>query len=120
MSWPHRDSKGNLCNELDRLHINHKYKDQPVDTVDSILGLLMYSRCVFGDQTLVLSQVDPLLVESASGRIKIVHGRAVIVLNEPSVSKAVVNYFVATDSYLKKEIRQLMQPSTSAQSRGSV
>ncbi|KAG9064270.1 hypothetical protein KI688_003458 [Linnemannia hyalina] len=68
---------------------------------------------------LVLRQVDPLLVERAFGRIKILHGRAVVVVDEPFVSKAVENYFVATDPYFKKEVRRIMRSST-ASAQGSV
>ncbi|KAG0048432.1 hypothetical protein BGZ89_004598 [Linnemannia elongata] len=115
VSWSHRDIKGNLCNELDRLHNkNNKYKDQLVESIDSILGILMYTRCMFGDHKLVLGQVDPLLVELAFGRVKIIHGRAVTVVDEPFVSKAVENYFIATDPYFKNAVRRIMRSSTAS------
>lgn len=79
----------------------------------------MYDRCMFGDHTLVLDQVDPLLVEWTFGRTKVIHGRAVAVLDAPFVSKAVENYFIATDPSFKKIIRQRMLSST-ASDQGSV
>ncbi|KAF9080259.1 hypothetical protein BGX23_002403, partial [Mortierella sp. AD031] len=60
---------------------------------------------------------DKLLVEHAFGRIKIIQGHAVTVLDEPFVSKAVENYFVAMDPYFKKETRRQML-STSAPDQG--
>ncbi|KAF9089137.1 hypothetical protein BGX23_006905 [Mortierella sp. AD031] len=62
----------------------------------------------------------PQLVEHAFGRIKIFHGHAVTVLDEPFVSKAVENYFVATDPYFKKAVRRQMQTSTSTSNHGSM
>ncbi|KAF9993230.1 hypothetical protein BGZ65_011289, partial [Modicella reniformis] len=57
VSWAHRHIKGNLCYEISRLHDKHnKYKDQLVESIDSILGLLMYQRCMFGNHDLVLKE----------------------------------------------------------------
>ncbi|KAG0197922.1 hypothetical protein BGX31_004743, partial [Mortierella sp. GBA43] len=75
VSWANRHIKGNLCYEISRL--NDKHKDQLVKSIDSMLGLLMYQRCMFGNHDLVLKEVDPQLVEHAFGRIKIIRGRAV-------------------------------------------
>jgi hypothetical protein len=75
VSWAHRHIKGNLCYEISRLHDKHnKYKDQLVESIDSLLGLLMYQRCMCGNHDLVLKEVDPQLVEHAFGRIKITRG----------------------------------------------
>ena len=52
----------------------------------------MYQRCMFGSHDLVLKEVDPSLVEHAFGRIKILNGQAVTVVDEPFVSEAVENY----------------------------
>ncbi|KAF9081687.1 hypothetical protein BGX23_000568 [Mortierella sp. AD031] len=105
VSWSHRHIKGNLCYEISRLHDKHnKYKDQLVESIDSMLGLLMYQRCMFGNHDLVLKEVDPQLVEHAFGRIKII--------KEPFVSKAVENYFVAIDPYFAREVRKRMVKST--------
>ncbi|KAG0026393.1 hypothetical protein BGZ81_006403 [Podila clonocystis] len=122
VSWAHRHIKGNLCYEISRLNDKHnKYNDQLVDSMDSMLGLLMYQRCMFGSHDLVLNEVDPQLVEHAFGRIKIMAGQAVTVMNEPFVSKAVENYFVSkavknyfvsNDPYFKKEVRKRMVKST--------
>ncbi|KAG0355130.1 hypothetical protein BGZ54_001285 [Gamsiella multidivaricata] len=113
VSWAHRHIKGNLCYEISRLHDKHnKYKDQLVESIDSMLGLLMYQRCMFGNHDLVLKEVDPQLVEHAFGRIKIIRGRAVTVMNEPFVSKAVENYFAAIDPYFAREMRKRMVKST--------
>ncbi|KAF9546604.1 hypothetical protein EC957_009527 [Mortierella hygrophila] len=71
VSWAHRQIKGNLCYEISHLHDKHnKHKDQLVESIGSMLGLLMYQRCVFGNHNLVLKEVDPQLVEHAFGRIK--------------------------------------------------
>ncbi|KAF9344405.1 hypothetical protein BGX26_004416 [Mortierella sp. AD094] len=103
VSWTHRHIKGNLCYEISRLHDKHnKYKDQLVESIDSILALLMYQRCMFGNHDLILKEVDPQLVEHAFGRIRIVQGRTVTVIDEPFVSKAVENYFAANDPYFQK------------------
>ncbi|KAF9984705.1 hypothetical protein BGZ65_012828 [Modicella reniformis] len=116
VSWAYRHIKGNLCYEISRLHDKHnKYKDQFVESIDNMLGLLMYQRCMFGNHDLVLKEVDPLLVEHAFGRIKIIRGRAVTVMDEPFVSKAVENYFVANDPYFKKEVRRRMVKSTAVE-----
>ncbi|KAF9578497.1 hypothetical protein BGW38_005666, partial [Lunasporangiospora selenospora] len=73
VSWANRHIKGNLCYEINRLHDKHnKYKDQLVESIDSMLGLLMYQRCMFGSHDLILKEVDPQLVEHAFGRIKII------------------------------------------------
>ncbi|KAI8598060.1 hypothetical protein EDD21DRAFT_198776 [Dissophora ornata] len=112
-SWANRHIKGNLCYEISRLHDKHnKYKHQLVDSIDNILSLLMYQRCMFGSHDLVLKEVDPHLVEHAFGRIRIIKGRAVTVLDEPFVSKAVENYFAAIDPYFMKEVRKRMVKST--------
>ncbi|KAG9062119.1 hypothetical protein KI688_006845 [Linnemannia hyalina] len=109
VSWAHRNIKGNLCYEISRLHDKHnKYKDQLVEAIDSMLGLLMYQRCMFGIHDLVLKEVDPQLVEHAFGRIKIIRGRAVTVMDEPFVSKAAENYFAAIDPYFAREVRKRM------------
>ncbi|KAI8594507.1 hypothetical protein EDD21DRAFT_409734, partial [Dissophora ornata] len=113
VSWENRHIKGNLCNEISRLHDKHnKYKHQLVDSIDNILSLLMYQRCMFGSHDLVLKEVVPHLVEHAFGRIRIIKGRAVTVLDEPFVSKAVENYFAAIDPYFMKEVRKRMVKST--------
>jgi hypothetical protein len=96
-----------------RLHDKHnKYKDQLVESIDRMLGLLMYQRCMFGDHDIVLKEVDPQLVEHAFGRIKIIQGHAVTVMDEPFVSKAVENYFAAIDPYFAREVRKRMVKST--------
>ena len=77
-----------------------------------MLGLLMYQRCMFGNHDLVLKEVDPQLVEHAFGRIKIIQGHAVTVMDEPFVSKAVENYFAAIDPYFAREVRKRMVKST--------
>ncbi|KAF8924989.1 hypothetical protein BGZ47_003536, partial [Haplosporangium gracile] len=113
VSWAHRHIKGNLCYEISRLHDKHsKYKDQLVESIDSMLGLLMYQRCMFGTHDLVLKEVDPQLVEHAFGRIMIIRGRAVTVMDEPFVSEAVENYFAAVDPYFAREVRKRMVKST--------
>ncbi|KAF8926898.1 hypothetical protein BGZ47_002487 [Haplosporangium gracile] len=114
VSWANRHIKGNLCYEISRLHDKHnKYKDQlKVESIDSMLGLLMYQRCMFGNHDLVLKEVKPHLVEHAFGRIKIIRGRAVTVMDEPFVSKAVENYFAAIDPYFAREVRKRMVKSS--------
>ncbi|KAF8923383.1 hypothetical protein BGZ58_003017 [Dissophora ornata] len=98
VSWAYRHIKGNLCYEISRLHDkNNKYKHELVDSIDNILGLLMYQRCMFGGHDLVLKEVNPQLVEHSFGHIRIIKGRAVTALDEPFVSKAVENYFTAVD-----------------------
>ncbi|OAQ22444.1 hypothetical protein K457DRAFT_26086 [Linnemannia elongata AG-77] len=107
VSWANRHIKGNLCYEISRLHDKHnKYKDQVVESIDSMLGLLMYQRCMFGNHNLALKEVNPQLVEHAFGRIKIIKGNAVTVMDEPFVSKAVENYFAAIDPYFAREVRK--------------
>ncbi|KAG0060267.1 hypothetical protein BGZ89_012410 [Linnemannia elongata] len=114
VSWANRHIKGNLCYENSRLHDKHnKYRDQlKVESIDSMLGLLMYQRCMFGNHDLVLKEVKPQLVEHAFGRIKIISGRAVTVMDEPFVSKAVENYFAAIDPYFASEVRKRMVKSS--------
>ncbi|KAG0058060.1 hypothetical protein BGZ90_005170 [Linnemannia elongata] len=114
VSWKHRSNKGNLCGEIERLGNKHnKYKDQLRESVDSVLGLLMYQRCMFGNHDLVLKEVNPGLVEHAFGRIKIIKGHgAVTVMDEPFVSKAVENYFAAIDPYFAREVRKRMVKSS--------
>ncbi|KAH7028688.1 hypothetical protein BKA57DRAFT_511480 [Linnemannia elongata] len=113
VSWKHRSNKGNLCGEIERLGNKHnKYKDQLRESVDSVLGLLMYQRCMFGNHDLVLKEVNPGLVEHAFGRIKIIRGHAVTVMDEPFVSKAVENYFAAIDPYFAREVRKRMVKSS--------
>ncbi|KAI8348362.1 hypothetical protein B0O80DRAFT_502030 [Mortierella sp. GBAus27b] len=113
VAWAHRHIKGNLCYEISRLHDKHnKHKDQLVESIDSMLGLLMYQRCIFGNHDIVLEEVDPQLVEHAFGRIKIIQGHAVTVMDEPFVSKAVENYFAATDPYFVREVRRRVVKSS--------
>jgi len=113
VSWKHRDIRGNLCYEISRLHDKqNKHKDQVVESIGSMLGLLMYQRCMFGNHDLVLNDVDTHLVEHALGRIKIIKGKAVTVMDEPFVSKAVENYFSALDPYFKREVQKRMVKAT--------
>ncbi|KAG9062135.1 hypothetical protein KI688_006467 [Linnemannia hyalina] len=56
--------------------------DQLVETIDSMLALLMYQRCMFGDHNLVLKEVDPQLVEHAFGRVNIIQSHAVTEMDE--------------------------------------
>ncbi|KAI8355057.1 hypothetical protein B0O80DRAFT_52621 [Mortierella sp. GBAus27b] len=113
VSWAHRHITGNLCYEISRLHDKHnKHKDQLVESIDSMLCLLMYQRCMFGNHDIVLKEVDPQLIEHAFGRIKIIQGHAVTVIDEPFVSKAVESYFTAIDPYFAKEVRQRVVKST--------
>ncbi|KAI8345729.1 hypothetical protein B0O80DRAFT_431395 [Mortierella sp. GBAus27b] len=72
----------------------------------------MYQRCMFGNHDLVLKEANPQLVEHAFGRIKIIRGRAVTVMGEPFVSKAVENYFAAIDPYFAREVRKRMVKSS--------
>ncbi|KAI8360926.1 hypothetical protein B0O80DRAFT_145835 [Mortierella sp. GBAus27b] len=118
VSWAHKEIKGNLCYEIKRLQNKHnKYKDQDQDqdvkSIDNMLGLLMYQRCMFGTHDVVLKAVNPELIEHAFGRIKIFRGRAVTVMDEPFVFKAVENYFVATDPYFSTEVGNRMLKSSS-------
>ncbi|KAF9907382.1 hypothetical protein BX616_000423, partial [Lobosporangium transversale] len=106
VSWANRHIKGNICYEISRLSDKYnRYKDKLVESIDSMLGLLMYQRCMFGNHDLILKEVDPSLVEHAFGRIKIIRGRAVTVIDEPFVSKAVENYFAAIDPYFAREVQ---------------
>ncbi|KAF9084991.1 hypothetical protein BGX29_002225, partial [Mortierella sp. GBA35] len=121
VSWTHRNVKGNLCYELRRLHDKcNKYSDQFVESIDNLLILLMFQRCMFGVDKLVLKDAEPRLVERAFGRIKVIQGHAVTALDEPFVSKAVENYYIARDPYFKKEIRRQMRLSTSGPDQGSM
>ncbi|KAF9949957.1 hypothetical protein BGZ65_006950, partial [Modicella reniformis] len=57
VSWSNRHIKGNLCYEISRLNDKHnKYKDQLAESINSMLGLLMYQRCMFGNHDLVLKE----------------------------------------------------------------
>ncbi|KAF9968233.1 hypothetical protein BGZ73_000206, partial [Actinomortierella ambigua] len=112
VSWANRSIKGNLCHEICRLSSKYNnHKDQLEDSIDNMLGLLMYQRCMFGNHDLVLKEVDPQLVEHAFGRIKIFSGHAVTVMDEPFVSKAVENYFTANDPYFAREVQKRMVKS---------
>ncbi|KAG0222279.1 hypothetical protein BGW42_006742 [Actinomortierella wolfii] len=73
-----------------------------------------------GSHDIVFNQVDLLLLEHSFGRIKIIHGQVVTVMDDPFVSKAVENHFIATDPYFKKEIRKtsLMHKMTKASDHG--
>ncbi|KAI8361002.1 hypothetical protein B0O80DRAFT_422126 [Mortierella sp. GBAus27b] len=118
VSWAHKEIKGNLCYEIRRLqNKQNNYKDQDqdqdVESIDNMLGLLMYQRCMFGTHDVVLKAVKPELIEYAFGRIKIFGGRAVTVMDEPFVFKAVENYFVATDPYFSTEVENRMLKSSS-------
>jgi len=105
--------QGNLCYEISRHNDKHnKYKDQLVESSVSMMGLLMYQRCMFGNHDVVLKEVDPQLVEHAFGWTKIIRGRAVTVMDEPFVSKAVENYFAAIDPYFAREVRKRMVKSS--------
>ncbi|KAF9951959.1 hypothetical protein BGZ70_000789, partial [Mortierella alpina] len=107
VSWANRHIKGNLCYEMSRLfNKQNKYKDLHLESIDNMLGLLMYQRCMFGNHDLVLKEVNPQLVEHAFGRIKIIKGHAVTVMDEPFVSLAVQNYFAAIDPYFAREVRK--------------
>ncbi|KAG0246148.1 hypothetical protein BG011_002527, partial [Mortierella polycephala] len=107
VSWSNRDVKGNLCYELRRLHEKcGRNSEQVQDSVESVLGLLLYRRCMFGDEKLELDQAMPELVERAFGRIKVVGRHVMTVLDEPFVMKAVENYFSAKDPYFRKEIQR--------------
>ncbi|KAG9319023.1 hypothetical protein KVV02_005865, partial [Mortierella alpina] len=113
VSWAYRHIKGNLCYEILRVHEKqNKYKELHLESIDNMLGLLMYQRCMFGNHDLVLKEVNPQLVEHAFGRIKIIKGHAVTVMDEPFVSLAVQNYFAAIDPYFAREVRKRMVKSS--------
>ncbi|KAF9556636.1 H(+)-transporting V1 sector ATPase subunit A [Mortierella alpina] len=113
VSWAYRHIKGNLCYEILRVHEKqNKYKELRLESIDNMLGLLMYQRCMFGNHDLVLKEVNPQLVEHAFGRIKIIKGHAVTVMDEPFVSLAVQNYFAAIDPYFAREVRKRMVKSS--------
>ncbi|KAF9974931.1 hypothetical protein BGZ75_000671 [Mortierella antarctica] len=113
VSWAFRHIKGNLCYEILRVfNKQNKYKELHLDSIDNMLGLLMYQRCMFGNHDLVLKEVNPQLVEHAFGRIKIIKGHAVTVMDEPFVSLAVQNYFAAIDPYFAREVRKRMVKSS--------
>ncbi|KAG0197040.1 hypothetical protein BGX33_000994, partial [Mortierella sp. NVP41] len=101
VSYAHRGIKGNLCYELGRLHSKYdKNSHQLTESILNILRLVFYRRCMFGEDKLVLKEAEPQMVEHAFGRIKIIHGHPVTVLDEPFVSKAVKNYFIANQGPL--------------------
>ncbi|KAG9319042.1 hypothetical protein KVV02_007468, partial [Mortierella alpina] len=113
VSWAYRHIKGNLCYEILRVSDKqNKYKDLHLESIDNMLGLLMYQRCMFGNHDLVLKEVNPQLVEHAFGRIKIIKGHAVTVMDEPFASLAVQNYFAAIDPYFAREVRKRMVKSS--------
>ncbi|OAQ35820.1 hypothetical protein K457DRAFT_13046 [Linnemannia elongata AG-77] len=64
-----------------------QYKDQIVESIDSMLGLLMCQHSMFGNYDLVLNEVDPQLVEHAFGRIKIIRGELLQRWTSPSIPK---------------------------------
>ncbi|KAF9924400.1 hypothetical protein BGZ67_009274 [Mortierella alpina] len=113
VSWAYRHIKGNLCYEILRVHDKQsKYKELHLESIDNMLGLLMYQRCMCGNHDLVLKDVNPKLVEHAFGRIKIIKGHAVTVMDEPFVSLAVQNYFAAIHPYFAREVRKRMVKSS--------
>ncbi|KAF9085402.1 hypothetical protein BGX29_001963 [Mortierella sp. GBA35] len=58
------------------------------------------------------------MVEHAFGRIKIILGHPVTVLDEPFVSKAAENYFISKDPYFKEETQPFMRSLPSAPDQG--
>ncbi|KAF9401563.1 hypothetical protein BGZ76_007526, partial [Entomortierella beljakovae] len=71
VSWSMRNLKGNLCNELTRLKMKQdKHRDIFSKSIESILGLMLYRRCMFGDSELKFDYAVPELVELAFGRIR--------------------------------------------------
>ncbi|KAF9922893.1 hypothetical protein BGZ67_010221, partial [Mortierella alpina] len=116
VSWTYRHIKGNLCYEILRVQDKqNKYKELHLESIDNMLGLLMYQRCMFGNHDLVLKEVNPQLVEHAFGRIKIIRGHAVTVMDEPFVSLAVQHYFAAIDPYFAREVRKRMVKSSASE-----
>ncbi|KAF8931608.1 hypothetical protein BGZ47_011753 [Haplosporangium gracile] len=121
VSWEHRTIKGNLCRELDRLDQKHKHarRDKSVKTVLDILGFYFYRRCFRGEHALEVDSVNASLVERSFGRIKIVDHKAVTIVDEPFVFKAVENYFTATGPGFQTALRELMD-RTDAAAQGNI
>ncbi|CAO3568677.1 unnamed protein product [Mortierella alpina] len=67
---------------------------------------------MFGNHDLVLKEANPKLVDHAFGRINIIKGHAVTVMNEPFVSLAVQKYFAAIVAYFAREVRKRMVKSS--------
>ncbi|KAF9557893.1 hypothetical protein EC968_007407, partial [Mortierella alpina] len=121
VSWEHRTIKGNLCQELNRIHQKHKgvRRDKSEKTVLDILVFYFYRRCFWGENTLEIDSVNAALVERAFGRIKIVDKEAVTVVDEPFVFKALENFFSANDPGFQEALKELMD-RTGAAAQGNI
>ncbi|KAF9432549.1 hypothetical protein BGZ76_010636, partial [Entomortierella beljakovae] len=118
-SWSMRHLKGNLCNELTRLKMKQdKHRGKFSKSIEGILGLMLYRRCMFGDSELKFDYAVPELVELAFGRIRVTEGQVSTTLDEPFVMKAAENYFSATDRYFEGRIKDLMLHSNSPPDQG--
>ncbi|KAK3821624.1 MAG: hypothetical protein J3Q66DRAFT_154282 [Benniella sp.] len=121
VSYDYRSEPGNLCHEIVRLE--NKYRDnlsilKELQTVEEVLGLLLFQRHMFGADRLVFEEAVPELVERAFGRIKIIDGTARTVLDEPFVLKAAENYFRMRDPDFVKTMKSWVQQSDRAQAHG--
>ncbi|KAG0374250.1 hypothetical protein BGX24_010635 [Mortierella sp. AD032] len=121
VSYDHCGEQGNLCNEIVRLE--NKYRENlsifnELQTVEEVLGLLLFQRYMFGANKLVLQEAVPELVERAFGRIKIIDGVARTVLDEPFVLKAAENYFKMRDSGFMKTTEWWIRQSDRPQAHG--
>ncbi|KAK3812091.1 MAG: hypothetical protein J3Q66DRAFT_390536 [Benniella sp.] len=121
VSYDYRSEPGNLCHEIVRLE--NKYRDnlsilKELQTVEEVLGLLLFQRHMFGADRLVFEEAVPELVERAFGRIKIIDGTARTVLDEPFVLKAAENFFRIRDPDFVKTMKSWVQQSDRAQAHG--
>ena len=121
VSYDYRSEPGNLCHEI--VCLENKYRDnlsilEELQTVEEVLGLLLFQRHMFGADRLVFEEAVPELVERAFGRIKIIDGTARTVLDEPFVLKAAENYFRMRDPDFVKTMKSWVQQSDRAQAHG--
>ncbi|KAK3815348.1 MAG: hypothetical protein J3Q66DRAFT_344412, partial [Benniella sp.] len=121
VSYDYRSEPGNLCHEIVRLE--NKYRDnlsilKELQTVEEVLGLLLFQRHMFGADRLVFEEAVPELVERAFGRIKIIDGTARTVLDEPFVLKAAENFFRKRDPEFVKTMKSWVQQSDRPQAHG--
>ncbi|KAF8947605.1 SUMO ligase siz1 [Haplosporangium gracile] len=73
-------------------------------------------RCFWGEFTLELGSVNASLMKSVFDRTKFINHDAVTVVDEPSVFKAVENYFAPTDPDFQTNLRSLMDRTDSSRS----
>ncbi|KAF9426582.1 hypothetical protein BGZ76_002697 [Entomortierella beljakovae] len=121
-SYEERARPGNIIHELTRVAAKmkkHFDEFKSYSSVDEILSLYLFRWFILGEKDFILED-QAQLVEAALGRIWMLGTRALVVINEPFILKAAINYFKEIDPLFFNTAQQSMLRSTNACVHGTM